>query len=335
MNEALERLWEPVGVLLRDATVSEVLINGPSEVWVERHGCLERASEAFSSSATLEAALLAAAQWAGRPFDDQRPILETQLPDGSRLEAVLPPLCAQGPIVAIRRFSKAKMDLGGLVERKTLSLAAASYLVQALEQRKNVVVCGGTGSGKTSLLSALAACLPRAERIVTIEDTRELCLDLPHVVALEARPADDRGQGQVGIRELLRATLRLRPDRIVVGEVRGAEALDLVQAMNTGHGGSLTTVHASSCVGALRRLETMALMGDVGIPLHALRAQVAAAVQLVAHIERQSDGSRHVLSISRLKPMEGASDYRLVEVFCRARDGRLCCRPHRPSGGST
>lgn len=332
MHSALERLWEPVSASLRDSTVSEVLVNGPGEVWVERCGRLERSREEFASSAALEAALMAVAQVAGRPLDTQRPILEAQLPDGSRLEAVLPPLAAHGPLVAIRRFSKTQMDLAGLVERETLNPAAAQYLVRALKNRKNIVVCGGTGSGKTSLLSALAASLPPEERVVTIEDTRELSLNLPHVVSLETRPADDRGRGGVGIRELLRATLRLRPDRIVLGEVRGAEALDLIQAMNTGHGGSLSTVHASSCLGALRRLETMALMGEMELPLAALRAQVAAAVQLVAHIERQANGTRKVVSISRVEPWNGTSDYPVLEIFGRDRGGKLCCHPCRPTG---
>lgn len=333
LTKMLERLWAPVGELLVDANVSEVLINGPQEVWVERRGRLERTAVTFDCRASLEAALIAAAQATGRHFGADQPILEAQLPDGSRLEALLPPLSAPGPVVAIRRFSKANMDIDGLVERQTLTRAAADYILRALSCRRNVVVCGGTGSGKTSLLCALAACLPPDERVVTIEDTRELNLTLPHVVCLEARAADETGRGHIGIRELLRATLRLRPDRIVVGEVRGSEALDLIQAMNTGHGGSLTTVHASSCVGALRRLETMALMGDIEMPLGALRAQVISAVNLVVHIERQTDGARQVVSIGRVEAGDSAADYRVIEVFGRTSGEKLACRPSRPTGG--
>jgi pilus assembly protein CpaF len=238
------------------------------------------------------------AQYAGRPLRPEDPILEARLPDGSRIEAVIPPAAPDGPIASIRRFSRKALSLDDLLERGALRPEAAQLLRTLVEERRNVLVSGGTGSGKSSLLGALAALVPPAARLVVIEDARELQLHHPHVVQLEAQPADAHGRGAVSVRELFAATLRLRPDRIVIGELRGREALELVQAMTSGHGGSMSTIHAKSAADALSRLETLALMADVELPLTALRGQIASAIDAVVQLVRGPDGVRRVTEIS-------------------------------------
>lgn len=320
---------EPIGPLLEDGTVSEILINGPSEIWIERRGVLSRTGLRFPTAASLAAALTNISQYAGRPLDPERPILEAHLPDGSRIEAVLSPVAAAGPVVAIRRFSRSSLTVEALVRGGSLTPLAARFLLKAVAAHLGVAVSGGTGTGKTSLLSAFVNASPASERIVVIEDTREIDLAHPHVVRLEARSADERGRGRVTIRDLLRATLRLRPDRIVIGEVRGAEALDLVQAMTSGHRGSWTTVHANSPRDALRRLETMTLMADSGLPLPAIRAQVASALDLVVQVERTAEGRRRVASVSAVRGT-GGGDYRVAQLFAPGEDGALApCRRER------
>jgi len=239
------------------------------------------------------------------------------------LEAILAPLADPGPSVAIRRFTRSSLTIERLVALGSLTPAAARLLERLIVRGRNVVVSGGTGTGKTSLLAALSGFVPRASRVVVIEDTREVQLQRPHAVYLESRSADERGRGRVSICDLLRASLRLRPDRIVVGEVRGGEALDLIQAMSTGHGGSLTTVHASSPIGALRRIETLALMADSGLPLGALRAQIAAAVEVVIQAERTRDGKRRVATIAAVRGLSSAGEYRVASLLRRNRTGEL------------
>jgi pilus assembly protein CpaF len=317
---------EPIAALLEDAAVSEILINGPSDIWIEQRGVLSRTALRFPSPAALEAALTNISQYAGRPLDGERPILEAHLPDGSRIEAVLSPIAKAGPVVAIRRFARSALTVEALVERGSLTPLAARFLTKAVAAHLSVAVSGGTGTGKTSLLSAFVNASRASERIVVIEDTREIDLAHPHVVYLEARSADERGRGRITIRDLLRATLRLRPDRIVVGEVRGAEALDLVQAMTSGHKGSWTTVHANSAHDALRRLETMALMSDTGLPLPAIRAQVASAVDLVIQIERTAEGRRRAESISAVRGLV-RGDYGVVRLFALGEGGVLAPCP--------
>jgi len=327
---SVELFLEPIRDLLGDAGVSEIMINGPEDIWIERKGVLSRTGIRFSSATALEAALTNVSQYAGRPLDGERPILEAHLPDGSRIEAILPPVAKGGPIVAIRRFSKSALAVDSLVALNALSPLAARFLVKASAAHLSVAVSGGTGTGKTSLLSAFVNTCRASERIVVIEDTREIDLAHPHVVYLEARSADERGRGRITIRDLLRATLRLRPDRIVIGEVRGAEALDLVQAMTSGHRGSWTTVHANTAKDALRRLETMTLMADSGLPLTAIRAQVASAVDLVVQVERTAEGKRRVESISAVRGLCAAGDYRIVRYFARDESGELSpCRRER------
>jgi pilus assembly protein CpaF len=322
---ALRGFFAPIALLLEDDTVTEVLINGPKEVFVERRGKLAKTDVSFGSADRLMSGLRVIAQYVGRPFDAAHPILEGRLPDGSRVEALLPPVAPDGPSVAIRRFSKDRLTLARLLEFGALTLDAAETLRVLIESKRNVVVAGGTGSGKTSLLNALSSLIPEGERIVVLEDARELQLQREHVVQFEARPADARGKGQITIRDLFKATLRMRPDRIVLGEIRSGEALDLVQAMTSGHGGCLTTVHASYPIDAMNRLETMALMGGVELPLVALRAQLASAVDIVVQTARLRSGRRLVTHITEVNGLDPHQGYRLrdllVAVQSHGRDG--------------
>lgn len=322
-GDPVARFLEPIRELLADPSVSEIMINGPGEIWVERRGRLALTAASFPSAGALDAALTSIAQHAGRRLGPSSPILEAHLPDGSRVEAVLAPLADGGPVAAIRRFGGALLTIERLVESGSLTGEAALFLERVVAGKRNLVVSGGTGSGKTSLLGALSAFAAEGERIVVIEDTREIRLQRPHVVHLETRAADEGGRGLVTIRDLLAATLRLRPDRIVVGEVRGPEAFDLVQAMNTGHGGSLTTVHANSPRDALRRLESLALLADAGMPLAALRAQVASAVGVVVQVERAGDGRRRVCAIEAVRGVRPDGEHAVVPVFGLDPQGRL------------
>lgn len=320
----VEGFFLPIRAELTDPQVSEVMINGPLNIFVERHGRLERTASKFASRSELLSALRAVAQFLGRPFDAMHPILEGRLPDGSRLEAILDPLAADGPCVAIRRHQQDTMNWEKLLELDAIDARGLQVLQRCTHQKLNLLVSGGTGSGKTSLLRCIAALIPETERIVSLEDARELHLSQPHVVSLEARPADEKGRGGIKIGDLFHATLRLRPDRIVIGELRGGEALDLIQAMTSGHGGCLSTLHASTPLDALRRLETMALYRGLEIPLTALRAQIASAVDVIVQVERCQGGRRWVRSISRVLPLNAEGGYRVKAVLSReGRTGRL------------
>jgi pilus assembly protein CpaF len=314
-ESTLRGFLSPVLNELDDPSVTELLINGPSDIFVERKGKLVRLDAKFGSSAALMSALRVVAQYVGRPLDAEHPILEGRLPDGSRVEALLPPIAPDGPSVAIRRFSKDTLTLDKLLNFGALSRDAADVLRVLVECKQNIVVAGGTGSGKTSMLNALSAFIPAGERIVVIEDARELQLQREHVVQLEARPADVKGKGAISIRDLFKATLRMRPDRIVLGEIRGGEALDLVQAMTSGHGGCLTTVHATYPIDTMNRLETMALMGGVELPLIALRSQLASAVDVIVQTARMRDGSRKVTHVSEVVGVDPVHGYRLKDLF--------------------
>ncbi len=320
--ETLLQFFAPIRPFLEDPTVSDVMINGPHEIYVERRGRIERTDARFESREALEAALRNAAQFAGKHVDAERPILEGRLPDGSRIEAVLPPAAPEGPCVAIRRFFRETLTVDRLIQLGSLTQDAASALHAIVASKLNVVVAGGTGSGKTSMLNALASYVPAGERVVVIEDSRELQLQREHVVQLEARPPDPKGRGAVEIRDLFRATLRLRPDRIVVGEIRGGEALDLIQAMTSGHGGCLTTLHATYPRDTLTRLETMAMMSDVQMPLVAIRLQIASAIQFIVQTARVQDGTRKVTHISEVQGYDVAtSTYLVHDVFLRRYEG--------------
>jgi len=314
-NATIRRFLQPIEEMLDDESVTEIMINGPLEIFVERKGRLTRIDRTFDGIESLLSALRVIAQYVGRPFDEDHPLLEARLPDGSRVAALLPPVAPTGPCVAIRRFSKELLTIERLVGFGALTTDAVDMLRILVEAKNNIVVSGGTGSGKTSLLNALSALIPADERLIVIEDSRELVLQRDHVVSLESRPADSRGKGQISVRDLFRASLRMRPDRIVLGEIRSGEALDLIQAMTSGHGGCLATVHASYPKDTLSRLETLALMGGVELPLHALRSQLASAIDIVVQTARFRDGKRMVTHISEVTGVDPNLGYTIADLF--------------------
>jgi pilus assembly protein CpaF len=305
----------PLEPLLADPSVDEVMVNGPESVWVERRGRLEPAGVGFAGEAELLHAIERILAPLGRRVDEASPLCDARLADGSRVNVVIPPLALSGPCLTIRRFRRHGFSLDDLVENGTLPPELSDFLARCVRAGASILVSGGTGSGKTTTLGALSGALPPAERIVTIEDAAELRLRQPHVVRLEARPPNLEGRGEVTIRQLVRNALRMRPDRIVVGEVRGAEALDMLMALNTGHEGSLTTVHANSPPDALRRVETLALMAGVGLPHAAVREQLASALQLVVHQARGADGRRRVECVAEVVRLGDAAGTR--ELYSR------------------
>jgi pilus assembly protein CpaF len=294
----------PLERLLLDDSVSEIMVNGAHEIWVERQGRLYQTSVQFNDESHLRRIINKMVAQVGRRIDESSPMVDARLPDGSRVNAVIPPLSLSGPLVTIRKFSSKRLNLNELVRLGTLSSDTVDFLERCVLAELNVLISGGTGSGKTTLLNALSASISDSERIVTIEDAAELQLNQKHVLRLESRPKNIEGQGEVTIRALVRNALRMRPDRIIVGEVRGPESLDMLQAMNTGHDGSLTTVHANSPRDALARVETMVLMAGYDLPLRAIRQQVASALDLIVHLERLEDGTRRVTAITEVQRME-------------------------------
>jgi len=295
----------PLQELLDRDDISEIMVNGHRNVFVERSGRLEAADTVFENEEQLMLGIERMVRTSGRRVDQSSPMVDARLPDGSRLNVVLPPLAVDGPSVTIRKFTEQHLTSTELVSRGAMTDAAAALLQAAVERRMNIIVSGGTGTGKTTMLNVLSSNIGRTERVVTVEDAVELSLDLPNLIRLEARPANTEGAGEVTIRDLVRNSLRMRPDRIIVGEVRGAEALDMLQAMNTGHDGSLSTVHANTPRDAVRRLETMVLFGGIDLPLRAIREQIASAVDLVVQLTRLNDGRRVVSSITEVVGLEG------------------------------
>ena len=320
-SESLRAFLKPVVPFLDDPDVSEILINGHKEVWVERRGKLSRTDVTFSEEGLLAAARNMA-QYVGRPLTEERPRLDARLPDGSRIHVVLPPVARRGTTISIRKFFPDRLTVDRLVDFGTLTRRMARMLQAFVGLRLNIVVSGGTGSGKTSLLNVLAQFIAPDERILTIEDSAELQLGQPHLVSFESRPADRMGKGEVDIGDLLNSALRLRPDRIVVGEVRGGECFYMLQAMNTGHGGTLTTAHANTPVDTLRRLESLCLLSGVDLPLRAVRAQVASAVHLVVCCERFGDGSRKITHIAEVLPLDEKGEYRTQDLMAYEQSGR-------------
>lgn len=282
--------------LVADPSVTEIMVNGPEDIFVERAGRLERVPTRFASEADLYQMIDRIVSTVNRRVDESSPMADARLPGGERVNVIIPPLALDGPTVTIRRFPQ-PFRLDDLVARRSLPASAATLLAVLVRARLNVLVSGGTGSGKTTFLNALSGLIPDRERIITIEDAAELSLQQPHVVRMEARPANTEGEGEVTIRDLVRNSLRMRPDRIVVGEVRGGETLDMLQAMNTGHEGSLTTVHANSPIDALARLETLASMSDLNLPVDTLRDQINGAIDVIVQLERDSSGIRRVGAI--------------------------------------
>ena len=302
-NEAL-RLG-PLEDLLADESITEIMVNGPHQVYVERHGKLELTDMQFMDDASVMAVIERIVSPIGRRIDESQPYVDARLADGSRVNAIIPPLSLSGPTITIRKFAKKTLSVEDFIRFGTWTRNAAEFMKACVMMRKNIIVAGGTGSGKTTLLNLLSGFIPENERIVTVEDAAELRLVQPHVVRLEARPPNIEGRGAVPIRDLVKNCLRMRPDRIIVGECRGGEALDMLQAMNTGHDGSLTTVHANSPRDVISRLETMVLMSGMELPPRAIREQIASAVDIVIHESRLSDGSRKVVAISEVTGLEG------------------------------
>ena len=324
----------PLEPLLADDSITEVMVNGPKNIFVERDGKIERTNASFESDEHLMRIIDRIVAPLGRRIDESSPMVDARLPDGSRVNAVIPPISLVGPTVTIRKFSKIPLTIQDLIGFGSITPEAVEFLRASVTARINILISGGTGSGKTTLLNVLSGFIPNDERIVTIENAAELQLRQEHVVTLESRPPNIEGRGEITTRDLVINTLRMRPDRIVVGECRGAEALDMLQAMNTGHDGSLTTAHSNSPRDSLARLETMVLMAGMDLPMRAIREQIASAIQLVVHEERMRDGSRKVVSITEIQGMEG-DIITMSEVFAfeqtGVEDGKVIGRL-RPTG---
>jgi pilus assembly protein CpaF len=296
--------YGPLERLLADDSITEIMVNGPSEVWIERQGRLYETTVRFNEESHLRRIMNRIVAQVGRRIDESSPMVDARLPDGSRVNAIIPPLSLSGPLLTIRKFSQKRLTIPDLVNLGTLTEDAVEFLQLCVRAELNVLISGGTGTGKTTLLNALSVAIPDSERIVTIEDAAELQLQQRHVLRLESRPRNIEGEGEIPIRMLLRNSLRMRPDRIIVGEIRGAEAVDMLQAMNTGHDGSLSTVHANSPRDALHRVETMVLMSGLELPVRAIRQQASSALDLIVHLDRLDDGSRRVTQITEVQRME-------------------------------
>jgi pilus assembly protein CpaF len=297
--------YGPLRPLLLDETINDIMINGPNNVYVERSGKLERIAVRFRDNDHIASVAQKIAAQVGRRVDESSPMVDCRLPDGSRVNIILPPLAIHSPCISIRKFPSRRLNIVGMIENGTMTPAIGQLLEIASRARLNVLVSGGTGSGKTTLLNAMSQFIDHSERVVTIEDAAELQLQQPHVISLETRPPSLEGTGQVTQRDLLWNALRMRPDRIVVGEVRGAEAFDMLQAMNTGHDGSISTVHANSTRDALTRVENMVQMGQVNLPSRSIRSQIVAALDIIVQVERMRDGQRRIVQVSEVTGQEG------------------------------
>jgi pilus assembly protein CpaF len=322
VNEIQHELFGlgPLEPLLSDSTISDILVNSHNTIYIERRGKLETTNVAFKDDEHLMRVIERIVSSVGRRIDESSPMVDARLRDGSRVNAIIPPLSIDGPVLSIRRFGTEPLRMNSLIENKALTRDIAEMLEMCVKARLNVLISGGTGAGKTTLLNALSAYIPEDERIVTIEDSAELQLQQPHVVRLETRPPNIEGKGEVTQRDLVRNALRMRPDRIVIGEVRGGEAIDMLQAMNTGHDGSLTTIHANTPRDSLTRLETMIQMTGMRLSDRAMRQQIAAAIDLVVQVARLSDGTRRATSISEITGMEGET-ITMQEIFQYERTG--------------
>ena len=317
----------PIEPLLKDPSITEVMVNGPYSIYIERKGCLQKTDVKFRNAEHLMHIIDRIVSAVGRRVDESSPLVDARLADGSRVNVIIPPLSLIGPCVTIRKFSKDVLTVDKMIEFGSFDERMAEFLEDCVKGRLNIVVSGGTGSGKTTLLNVLSSYVPATERIVTLEDSAELQLKQDHVVTLETRPANIEGEGEVTMRDLVRNALRMRPDRIIVGECRTGEALDMLQAMNTGHDGSMTTAHANSARDALSRLETMVLMSGMELPLRAIRSQISSAVDIIVQIARMRDGSRKIINIAEVTGMEGdiitLQDLFFFENHGVDKDGRI------------
>jgi pilus assembly protein CpaF len=311
----VEHFLGPILPFMRDPSISEIMVNRADEIYVEKAGRLTRTDAKFADDEAFMAAVNNVLQYTGKRVTPEHPLIDSRLPDGSRVHVILSPLCRTGTCMTIRKFAKVMFDADHLVTLNTWTPMAKEYLTVCVLAEKNLLVAGGTSSGKTCLLNVLSGFIPNHQRIVVIEDSAELELQQEHVLSLESRPADRWGKGEVGIRELFRSSLRLRPDRIIIGECRGGEALDMIQAMTSGHAGSMSTLHANMAIDALNRLETLAMMSKIELPLHALRSQIASAVDLVVQMTRFSDGRRGITEIAEVLPLDDNGRYRLQGMF--------------------
>ncbi|MFH1262059.1 MAG: CpaF family protein [Pseudomonadota bacterium] len=314
-SEATAGFLQPIAPLLNDPEISEIMINGHAQIYVEKKGKLYKTPVTFEDEEQLMAAARRIAQTVGRAVDANHPMMDARLPDGSRVHVMVPPIARKGVYVSIRKFGRQSLSMKQLVDAGALSVGMAKFLNLSAALAKNTIVAGGTSSGKTTLLNVISTLIPKDQRIVVIEDAGELQLQQDHLLTMETRAAEPDGTGAIAIRDLLRASLRMRPDRIVIGEVRGGEAMDLLQAMNTGHSGSMATVHANTPRGALARLETLALMSDVALPWRALRSQVASAIEVIVQAARLRDGSRKITHISEVGDLTEEGNFTVTDLF--------------------
>ncbi len=321
-DTSVQVFLKPVLKYLQDEEITEVMINGYNKIFIEKNGMIYKTDVSFDDEASLLAAVRNISQFVGRPIDDEHPFLDARLPDGSRIHAILPPISRQGTTVTIRKFAKTQITLKDLIKFGSITPDAARFLDVCIYLKKNIMMSGGTGSGKTTILGILASRVQPEQRIVVLEDSAELKIYNEHVVFFECRPANEFGKGKVDLRDLVKSSLRLRPDRVIVGEVRGPESLDLINSMNTGHSGSMGTVHANSPKECLTRLETLALMTDSEVPVAAVRAQVASAIQIIVQLSRLPDGSRKMTHISEGLGMDLQGNYMVQDIYCFKHRGR-------------
>lgn len=305
----------PLEFFLGDESVTEIMVNGPNQIFIEQNGQLKKTATRFLDEDQLRRVIQQIVGRIGRRIDESNPLVDARLADGSRVNAIIPPLSLIGPVLTIRKFPTKVFGIKDMIKHQSLTKEMAKFLEQAVTQKKNILIAGGTGAGKTSTLNALANFIPQQERIITIEDAAEIRIEHPHVVSLESRPANIEGTGAIPIRTLLKNALRMRPDRIVVGEIRSGEAIDMLQAMNTGHSGSLTTVHANAPLESLFRLETMVLMGDVNLPIQAIRPQIISAIDIIVQQNRLPSGARKITHICTVEKNIHADQYAVKPVF--------------------
>ena len=333
VNELLGDIlgYGPLDELLADESITEIMCNDFDEIWIERQGLIERTDAAFSNLEHFRRVIEKIVVSVGRRVDESSPMVDARLPDGSRVNVILPPLALRAPVLTVRKFPSNPLTVADLIRYGSVSTEAATFLEACVRAKINMLVSGGTGTGKTTMLNVLSAFIPEQERVITIEEAAELQLHQPHVITLEARPPNAEGAGEVRIRDLVKNSLRMRPDRIIVGECRGPETLDMLQAMNTGHEGSMTTIHANSSREALSRLEVLVLMAGFDLPLRAIREQIASSIDIIVHLERTSKGLRSVSSISEVHGLE--SDVIVMQdLFRRGSNGERGTAPLEPTG---